>query len=149
MQAELFFLFEWVKNHPTTIWWIGGLSAAIFFIFLFAIPLLIVKLPSDYFIRQRSQRPRLASRKHPAMMLIYLITKNVLGVMIIFAGIAMLFLPGQGIITIIVGLSLLNFPGKRRLVRYVVCHSFIIRPVNRFRLRWNKPAFLTPECLMK
>lgn len=146
MQAELSSIFRWVENHPTTFWWIGGLSAAIFFIFLFAIPLLIVKLPSDFFVRQSFQRPRLASRNHPAMMLIYLITKNLVGMMIIFAGIAMLFLPGQGIITIIVGLSLLNFPGKRRLVLYLVCHSFLIRSVNRLRIRFNKPAFLTPEC---
>lgn len=146
MQAALFSFFRWVENHPAAFWWIGGISAAIFIVFLFAIPLLIVKLPSDYFIRQSFQRPRLALHNHPAMMLIYLITKNLVGVMIIFAGIAMLFLPGQGIITIIVGLSLLNFPGKRRLVLYVVCHSFIIGSVNRLRARLNKPAFLTPEC---
>lgn len=146
MQAELFSLFRWVENHPTAFWWIGALSAAIFLIFLIAIPLLIVKLPSDFFIRQSFQRPRLASHNHPAMKLIYMITKNLVGAMIIFAGIAMLFLPGQGIITIVVGLSLLNIPGKRRLVLYVVCHSFIIRSVNRLRVRFNKPAFLTPEC---
>jgi len=146
VQAELFSLFRWVENHPLSFWWIGALSAAIFLIFLIAIPLLIVKLPYDFFIRQSMQRPRLASHNHPAMKLIYMITKNLVGVMIIFAGIVMLFLPGQGIITIIVGLSLLNIPGKRRLVLYAVCHSFIMRPVNRLRARFDKPAFLTPEC---
>jgi hypothetical protein len=66
--------------------------------------------------------------------------------MIIFAGIAMLFLPGQGVMTVIIGISLLNIRGKRRIVLAFVCRSFVIQSLNRLRTRFNKPTFSIPTC---
>ena len=146
MHAEIVSLFNWVDKYSVIIWWIGALSAIIFLIFLFAIPIFIVKLPADFFIRPSLPTSRLASPKHPLVRLIYLTTKNLLAVMIILAGIAMLFLPGQGVVTIIIGVSLLNIRGKRRLVLSLVCHKFIIQSLNRLRARFNKPAFQVSKC---
>jgi hypothetical protein len=146
VQAELSFLIDWVENYRIVIWWIGALSTIIFLIILFAIPIFIVKLPSDFFIRQNLPKPLLASRKHTVIRLIYVIIKNVIGVMIIFAGIAMLFLPGQGVMTVIIGISLLNIRGKRRIVLAFVCRSFVIQSLNRLRTRFNKPTFSIPTC---
>jgi len=40
--------------------------------------------------------------------------KNIIGVIFITSGIIMLFIPGQGIITIIIGIILADFPGKSK-----------------------------------
>ena len=146
MHTEIISLFNWVDNYRVVIWWISALSAVIFIIFLFAIPIFIVKLPADFFIQQSLPTACPASQKHPLVRLIYLTAKNLIAVMIILAGIAMLFLPGQGVVTIIIGVSMLTIRGKRRLVLGLVCHRLIMQSLNRLRARFNKPAFLIPKC---
>ncbi len=47
----------------------------------------------------------------------------------------MLVLPGQGIITLLVGLMLLEFPGKQRLLQRVLGQRQVLRAVNRLRQR--------------
>ena len=42
--------------------------------------------------------------------------RNAVGLVLVTAGLAMLVLPGQGIITLLVGIILMDFPGKHRLV---------------------------------
>ena len=51
------------------------------------------------------------------------------------AGLAMLVLPGQGLLTILIGLMLLDFPGKRRLERRIVARPAILAMLNRMRAR--------------
>ena len=38
--------------------------------------------------------------------------KNLLGATLVLAGLLMLFLPGQGVITLLAGLMIMNYPGK-------------------------------------
>ena len=51
--------------------------------------------------------------------------RNLYGSLLILAGIVMLFLPGQGILTILFGFLLLDFPGKRGLWRRMLAHPKI------------------------
>ena len=53
----------------------------------------------------------------------------------------MLVLPGQGLLTIVVGLVLLDFPGKFRLERWLVSRPRVLALLNRFRVALNKPPF--------
>jgi hypothetical protein len=64
-----------------------------------------------------------------------LILKNLLGIVLLLAGIAMLVLPGQGLITMFVSLTLLNFPGKYRLERWVISQGVVFRSINWIRQR--------------
>jgi hypothetical protein len=61
--------------------------------------------------------------------------KNAVGVLFIVLGIAMLVLPGQGILTLLIGIMLTNFPGKYRLERRVVTSKPILRNINKLRVR--------------
>ena len=47
-------------------------------------------------------------------MIVFILLKNVLGIFFIIGGIAMLALPGQGILTIIQGYSLWIFPANTK-----------------------------------
>ena len=44
------------------------------------------------------------------------IARNVVGAIVVLAGLIMLVTPGQGILTIIAGLAIMDFPGRDRLL---------------------------------
>ena len=54
----------------------------------------------------------------------------------------MLVLPGQGILTILAGIMLLDFPGKHRLLRWIVAHPQVLRTLNWLRRRGHPPLYL-------
>jgi hypothetical protein len=83
--------------------------------------------------------------QHPVLRPIYLIAKNLLGLVLIIAGIAMLVLPGQGLLTIVVGVVLMNFPGKYRLERWLATRRPVWRSLNWLRRRASRPELQRPE----
>ena len=68
-----------------------------------------------------------------------LAVKNLLGLVLLAAGLAMMVLPGQGIITILIALTLLNFPGRRRLELYLIRQRHV-----RGAVDWNPTARREP-----
>jgi len=73
-----------------------------------------------------------------------LIGKNALGYILVVAGIIMLVLPGQGIFTILIGIMLLNFPGKYQLERWLATRGPVLRSINWLRQRAGR-APLVPD----
>jgi hypothetical protein len=98
---------------------------------------LLVKLPSDYFA---ASLPRDAQKQQPVRSWIVVIGKNILGLMLVILGVVLSLpgFPGQGIITILIGLVLIDFPGKARLLRWVLSHPKALASVNRLRQRYGK-----------
>jgi Putative transmembrane protein (PGPGW) len=94
----------------------------------------IVRLPADYFVGPHP--PPLWKGKHP---LLRRVAKNVLGVVLLIGGVVMLFTPGQGVLTILLGLMLLDLPGKRRVERALVRRPGVLRFINRLRARYRRP----------
>ena len=115
---------SWLEANQTVLWWIFAASAAMFMAGLIGMPILLVRMRRDYFVRRR---PREVAGWT------VLIIKNFVGLTLLLAGIAMLVLPGQGLITILVAISLLNFPGKRRLERRIVSQPSVLRAINWIR----------------
>jgi UPF0716 family protein affecting phage T7 exclusion len=66
--------------------------------------------------------------------------KNLLGVLLVVVGaiLALPGVPGQGLLTILVGLLLLDLPGKRRIERRMVGRPRILRMINRLRKRFGR-----------
>jgi hypothetical protein len=114
---------------------LGGASVLMFVGSLVAVPLVIVRLPRGY-LRQERKLPRNWPRY---LMIPFLVLKNSLGVLFVLSGLAMLILPGQGLLTLFIGLLLLDFPGKRVLVRRILGYKRILRVINRLRERFGKP----------
>jgi hypothetical protein len=50
--------------------------------------------------------------------------------------------PGQGILTILLGIMLLDFPGKRRFEYWLVSRPKIFAAINKLRHRFSKPALV-------
>ncbi|TKB34185.1 MAG: hypothetical protein E8D51_04120 [Nitrospira sp.] len=111
---------------------------------LIAIPLILVRLPADYF---DTRTPRHWMKDHhPLLRLLGLVVKNVLGVVFLLAGFAMLFLPGQGLLTMLVGVSLMDFPRKRELEAKMVGQPTLLGIINSMRHKFDKPPLtLAPD----
>ena len=71
--------------------------------------------------------------------LLGLILKNVIGVVFLLAGFAMLFLPGQGLLTMLIGISLMDFPKKRQLEAKMVGQPTLLSVINGRRRQFDKP----------
>ncbi|MGK0673127.1 MAG: PGPGW domain-containing protein [Halothiobacillaceae bacterium] len=127
-------LLAWFEAHP---WLLVGLSIFSLLGFLgtlISLPWLVTRIPSDYFAPSHRKRSRFAE-KHPVLRGGILILRNLIGLVIVFAGILMLFIPGQGLITILAGLILMNYPGKYRLERWIIQRPALLRAVNALRVK--------------
>ena len=51
----------------------------------------------------------------------------------------MLVLPGQGLLTIVTGLLLINYPGKYKLEQKLVAVPAVFKALNWIRFKANKP----------
>lgn len=107
---------------------------------LIAIPWILIRLPSDYF-DMRVPRHWMKDH-HPVLRVIGLIIKNILGMVFLLAGFLMLFLPGQGLLTMLIGISFMDFPNKRRLEAKIVGQRTIFNAINAMRQRFNKPPLV-------
>jgi hypothetical protein len=108
------------------------------------LPWLLARLPEDYFVDPARHTSRL-HRQHPAVYLAIRIAKNLLGWILVLAGIAMLVLPGQGLLTILMGMILSDFPGKFTLERYIACRAGVLKGINWLRRRAGRGPLLTPK----
>jgi hypothetical protein len=134
-------LLHWMMNNEKLLWWLAAASLAAFIGTLIAVPWWLARIPSDYFTRRGQQR-RAVKVRHPVLHTMELIMKNLLGLVFLLAGVAMLFLPGQGILTILVGIIFLNFPGKSRLERWAVSRGVVLRSINWLRQRKGSPPLI-------
>ena len=108
-----------------------------------AIPWILIRLPQDYFCESHP-RTWLKDR-HPVLRLIALALKNFVGWILLLGGIAMLVLPGQGLLTILIGVSLMDFPGKRAIERKLVSRPLVLQAINRVRERFDRPPLVIEE----
>lgn len=123
-----------------TLIWLTVLSMVFFLGTLIAIPFILVRLPADYF-DVRVPRPWMKDH-HPVLRLVGHIVKNAVGVIFLFAGFLMLFLPGQGVLTMLIGISMLDFPGKRKVEAKLIGQPTVLSVVNSMRQKFNKPPLL-------
>ena len=125
---------------PQLLIWLAVSSIFMFVGTLIAIPIILVRLPANYF-DVRIPRPWMENH-HPVLRVAGHLVKNVIGLVFLLAGLAMLVLPGQGILTILIGLSLVEFPGKRRLEAKLVGQATVLSTINKMRAKFNKPPLI-------
>lgn len=87
------------------------------------VPRFLAKLPPTYLQKGEETPHSLPLR----------IARNVLGVVLVALGVAMLLLPGQGLLTLLVGLLLVDFPGKHGLVVRLLSRPKVLSLVNKLR----------------
>lgn len=134
---------DWLRAHEVLLWWIGAVSALTFVATLFAVPWLILRIPDDYFLRRHHYVDRWKPT-HPVWRAIFLAAKNLIGAVIVLAGIVMLVFPGQGILTIVVGLLFVDFPGKYTIELWLARRPPVLRAINWMRQKSHRPPLKMP-----
>ncbi len=71
--------------------------------------------------------------------------KNMLAVVLVVLGVAMLVLPGQGILAILLGVMLGDFPGKLRLQQWILARPNVMKTLNWLRRKFKKPPLEKPR----
>lgn len=127
-------MLNWILNHPGLAASLGLASLAIIIAGLVLIPALIVRIPPDFFSEEKKAPPAWANRR-PYVWMLVVGAKNLFGVALILASIAGFLLPGLGVVTISIGLLLVDFPGKYRFIRWLISRPFIFQRINRLRQR--------------
>ena len=119
--------------------WLGIVSSVIFLVSLLSIGWLVSLIPSDYFINRKESKFKL---NYPVAWIVSAVIKNIFGYILIFGGILMLILPGQGLITIFIGLLLSNYPGKYSIEKRIIASPKILKSINWLRKRSNEPPLI-------
>lgn len=94
----------------------------------------VLALPSGHFL-QDVRRP-LGVR----------LLRNAAGVLLLAAGLLLSLpgIPGPGLALAFVGMSMVDFPGKRKLEGKIVRRPKVRRTLNRLRERFGRPRFRFP-----
>jgi hypothetical protein len=108
---------------------------------LASVSILLISLPSDYFSRKK----RGSRIRNPILRLLLRLLKNVCGIVFLIGGFIMLFTPGQGILSLLVGVILCDFPGKRRVERKIIERPLVLSTINRIRARYNRPLIVLDD----
>jgi hypothetical protein len=106
--------------------------------------ILIVRMPADFLTRDPASESRFSMR-HPVVRTILTIVKNLGGAMLVVAGVVMLLTPGQGLLSIFVGITLLDFPGKPQLIRRMLGRHGTVRVINKIRQYAGRPPLKVPS----
>jgi len=117
----------------------AALFVASFVISLAIVSFILVKLPADHF--SKSHKREFLEGYNPAVRVAALIGKNILGVLLVALGIVLSLpgVPGQGLLTVLLGIMLLDFPGKHRLEQKLLSRPSIVNAINSLRGRFGKP----------
>ncbi|HZN62297.1 MAG TPA: hypothetical protein VFC90_07805 [Planctomycetota bacterium] len=103
----------------------------------------LLRIPETYFTQPR--RPSFGGA-HPVLRVTLLVIKNLVGVAVVALGLVMSLpgVPGQGVLTIFLGLMLVDFPGKYRLERSIIRRPAVHGVINRLRTRFGRPPLQIP-----
>ena len=126
---------EWLNGNGELVAWVTGGSVVLFIVSLVVVGVVLVKLPADYF-KGKARRRR--ERKGKGNV-VWRVAKNVLGVAILAAGVAMLVLPGQGLLALLIGVMLTDFPGKYRVERWILSRKKVLSGANWLRGKFDAP----------
>lgn len=140
-------MMNWLSQFWEKLTWTQiGIGAGLFLLSLLvsfaAIGLVMVKIPADYF--SPNYHPEFMTGKPFLVRWGAVILKNLLGVFLIALGIILSLpgVPGQGLLTILLGLIMVDIPGKRPLEAKIIQRPTIRDAINRLRIRFDKPPLI-------
>jgi hypothetical protein len=117
------------------VWWGLGLSIVMGVGTLAIASAVVVAWPANRFTHDP-----LPSQNHVVVRAVAAVARNLLGVLLLVVGLVMALpgVPGQGVLTMIIGLTLVDFPGKRRIERRLLKHPRLLGPINKLRARFHR-----------
>lgn len=138
---------DWLSEFWASVTWSKLLLGVGVFLFslaasTLAIAVVMIKIPANYF----SSHYRQDFLPNSSWIVRWgaVIAKNVVGVLLILLGILLSLpgVPGQGILTILLGLIMIDIPGKRPLEARIIKRPAILSTINNLRARYKKPPLV-------
>ena len=131
-------LVDFISDYSEWLYWLALSSVVLLLASILIMPVIIARMPADYF---HSTQRKYKSQPFSAYKFVLRLIKNLIGISLLIFGIIMLFTPGQGILTILAGLFITNFPGKYKLERKLIQNPSILRALNWIRKKYHAPEF--------
>lgn len=127
-------------QYPELLLLVTAISGAGIIIGILAVSRLVAGLPSDYFMAGGGpgKPPKLLKKK-------VRIVKNLAGAVLLILGFVMLFVPGQGLLTMFLGMLFLDFPGKKKVILSLIRRKTIQTSLNWMRRKKGRPPFVFPN----
>ena len=136
-------MFDFLSDFFLALTWRKVLiGAAIFLVSFFAnlgiVSLILVKIPANHF--SKSRKTKFWAGPRPWLHAAKVIGKNIGGVLLVALGVVLSLpgVPGQGLLTVLLGIMLLDFPGRHRLEQKLLSKSSILSSINKLRGRFGK-----------
>jgi ABC-type multidrug transport system fused ATPase/permease subunit len=123
-------MLDFLNQYHEILIYISVVSFILLVVMILSTPWLVGKIPSDYFTNE------IYDKNQDSFLV--LLFKNILGVILLFLGFIMLFTPGQGIITVLIALMIMQFPGKRKLEKKIIANKNVLKILNWLRSKNNK-----------
>lgn len=133
-----------MQGHSFLLMVMSGMSLVTFVVSLVTVPWIIGRMPADYFLRAGKCWHTSPSRQ---VRFFTLIARNCFGILLLAAGIIMLVTPGQGLLTILLGFLIMDFPGKRDIEHWLLKRKGLRRALNWVRKKQGQPpmVFYPPD----
>jgi hypothetical protein len=98
----------------------------------------VLGLPADHFEREPERRRPWTLRR---------VARNAAGLLLVAVGAVLSLpgIPGQGLLTVLVGVLLVDFPRRRRLERALLGRPGVLPTLNRLRARFGRPPLRPPR----
>ena len=134
---------DWISDYNQIIQWAGIVSVFLFFLSLFLLRYVILRLPEDYFITASS-----ISKSHSKspQKIIVRVAKNAVGFLLTICGIILLFTPGQGMITILIGFCLIDLAIVNQFKKKIINNRKVQKALNWIRTKKSVKPFNFPKC---
>jgi hypothetical protein len=139
---------DWLRSLVPDGWseWHIALAATSFavasaVVSLFVAGYVLGRLPEDFFVNDAARVTRV---RHPVLRVLWIGLRNVLGWCLVALGVVLSLpgVPGQGILTILMGVVLVDFPGKYGVERWIVSRSFVSAAINKLRAKLGRPPLI-------
>lgn len=138
---------NWLMQFVPELTWQNAILGALLFVVTFAassalVSFVLVRLPADFF-HPSNERNILVDRHH-VIRWSGIVVKNMVGFALVMIGIIMSIpgVPGPGFLTILFGIALLDFPGKRALEYKIVSRPRVFQAINSLRRKFDKPPLV-------
>ena len=134
-------VFAWVVSFLKKggLWWSVGISVGLAVLSLALATVVVIGWPADRF---KGEGPTHHGKDaHVVIRALEIVGRNLAGALLVVVGAIMAVpgVPGQGLLTMLIGLTLLSFPGKRRLERRLLRVPAVLHGINRLRARFARP----------
>ena len=134
---------DWFNSHPYLAVKVVLASVLLAVVSLAVLVVAIIKMSPDYFVADKP--PDSSWRwRHPLLRIVFKALKSIAGLVLLLAGIVLLLTPGQGLLTMLVGLSLIEFPGKRRLEQRMLRERHVLKSITWLRARAGRAPMIVP-----